>query len=156
MGGKYMERVVSEVCQYLLDNLDQKTSLDELEQKFYYNKYHLVRSFKQYTGLTMKEYVNTARVLQTVDPLLCTKDTILKIALNHGFSSQEYYSETFQGVVGVSPMRFRKTFSEETKNIRELKKKKDYLLYLKQYQENLYHIGTVEKQQEKVKKLMFH
>ena len=35
-------------------------------------------------------------------------DLIIKIALNSGYSSLEYYSETFTKILGVSPLTYRK------------------------------------------------
>ena len=134
-----MEKVVIEMCRYILNNIDNEITIDKMEKIFCYNKFYLIRVFKIYTGYTIKEFINNVKVLKTIDPLIFTDDTILKIALNNGFNSQEYYSEKFKNVIGISPFQFRKEYHNisELRDINELKVKKEYLLYLKEWQQTL-------------------
>ncbi len=150
-----MKDVIDDICKYILDNLYDEITLEQMEKEFFYSKYHIIRIFKQYTGFTIKEYINNAKILKTIDPLLFTNDTILKIALNHGFNSQEYYSEKFQNVIGIPPLKFRKEFSEIDSNDKHiLKMKKEYLDYLTQYQERLLNISdNPNKGNNKIKRL---
>ena len=151
-----MKDVINEICKYIIDNLDDDITLEQMENEFYYSKYHIIRLFKQYTGFTIKEFTNNVKILKTIDPLLITNDTILKIALTHGFNSQEYYSEKFQGVMGIPPLKFRKEFRDldNIKNKRVLKLKREYLDYLKQYQEKLLNVhNNKDKENNKIKRL---
>ena len=147
-----MEEIIRDMCDYIIKNIYDDINLDNLEKEFFYNKYYLVRAFKTYTGYTIRDFINTVKVLKTIDPLLFTDDTILKIALNHGFNSQEYYSEKFQNIIGISPLKFRKAFNniDEITNKEELESKKQYLIYLQQYQNQILNISN---ETEKIKKL---
>ena len=154
--GDNMKEVIDEISKYILDNLYDDITLEQMEKEFFYSKYHIIRIFKQYTGFTIKEFINNVKVLKTVDPLLFTDDTILKIALNHGFNSQEYYSEKFQDVIGMPPLKFRKEFSdlENTQDKHVLKLKKEYLDYLGEYQDRLLNIkDNPSKENGKIKQL---
>ena len=144
-----------DICRYILDNLDNEITMDKIEEIFYYNKFYLIRLFKTYTGYTIKEFINSVKILKTIDPLLFTDDTILKIALNNGFNSQEYYSEKFKNIIGISPFRFRKEYKNisELNNIKELKKKREYLLYLKNCQNSLLKMQTSLEYHTDAKKL---
>lgn len=139
-----MDTIVIKICVYILNNIEREITMDELETVFFYNKYYLIRVFKAYTGYTIKTFINNVKVLRTIDPLLFTNDTILKIALNNGFNSQEYFSEKFRDVIGISPFQFRKEYSNinEINNVSELKRKREYLLNLKQWQETLVNMST--------------
>jgi len=151
-----MEETVKELCTYILCNIYDDITIEKLEKIFFYNRYYLIRIFKQYTGYTIKEFINTVKVLKTLDPLLYTNDTILKIALNNGFNSQEYYSEKFQDILGLSPLKFRKYFHkiDEIDNIYELKLRKQYLIYLNQYKDQLLNIPYTLESPDKLKKLI--
>ena len=48
--------------------------------------------------------------------LLTTNYSILKIALNNGFNSLEYYSEIFKKVTGFNPITFKKTINYNLNN----------------------------------------
>ena len=149
-----MDSVIKELCQYILDNINNEITLEKLEKEFYYSKYYIIRVFKSYTGYTIKEFINTIKVLKTINPLIFTDDTILKIALNGGFNSQEYYSEIFQSTIGTSPLKFRKEFSNiDTAKITELEQKKQYLLYLQQYYNQLLDLTNKTEKNEKIKRL---
>lgn len=150
-----MDKIVIKMCKYILDNLDREITIDELEVVFFYNKYYLMRVFKAYTGYTIKTFINNVKVLKSIDPLIFTNDTILKIALDNGFNSQEYFSEKFRNVIGVSPLQFRKEYSNisETKDIDELKQKREYLLNLKQWQELLVNMSVSVEVKDKTKVL---
>lgn len=150
-----MESVIKAICVYILDNINDDIIITKLEKVFCYNKYYIIRVFKAYTGLTIKEFVNNVKVLKTVDPLIFTNDTILKIALNNGFNSQEYYSEKFKEVIGISPLKFRKEFNniDKIKDIDKLKNKREYLMDIKQYQQYLLSFSNDLCEKEEVKKL---
>lgn len=150
-----MEMVVKNICIYILNNINNEISINELEEVFCYNKFYLIRIFKSYTGYTIKEFINYVRVLKTVNPLIFTDDTILKIALNNGFNSQEYYSEKFKEVIGIAPLRFRKEFNsiDEISDKEELRRKRDYLIYLNQYEKELVEFSHGVNKSSSVKKL---
>ncbi len=151
-----MDNIVKGLCEYILSNLYEDITMEKLENEFYYNKYYLIRLFKLYTGYTIKEFINTVKILKTVDPLLFTDDSILKIALNNGFNSQEYYSEKFQDVLGMAPLRFRKRFRDidEIKDINELKSRKEYLIYLEEFHNQLMNIHESHEMPKKLRKVL--
>jgi len=151
-----MEIIVKEVCKFILEHIDEGITLEKLEKEFFYSGYYLMRIFKECTGYTIKEYENTIKVLKSINPLIFTSDTILKIAFNSGFNSQEYYSESFQNVIGVSPINFRKEYQEidSIRDIKELEEKKEYITYLSQYQMKLLNTPNELEKVDKVKKLI--
>lgn len=137
-----MENVVISMCNYILENINDKITIDDIEEIFCYNKFYLIRAFKLYTGYTIIEFINNVKVLKTIEHLLFTNDTILKIALNNGFNSQEYYCEKFKNIIGIPPIQFRKEYNNisSIKDINELKTKKEYLLSLNNWLYTLEHI----------------
>ena len=149
-----MENTIKDLCQYILNNLYNEITMDKIEKEFNYSKYYLIRIFKLYTGYTIKEFINIVKVLKTINPLIFTNDTILKIALNGGFNSQEYYSEKFQEIIGISPIKFRKEYNniDLLDNINELKLKKEYLMDLQKYYDNLIDIPNNLEKKDKIKK----
>ena len=139
-----MDRLLmQEICMYLLDNIDRNVSSDELEEIFHYNKFYLIRQFKEYTGLTPVSFVNECRVYNSIDPLIFTKETILYIALNNHFNGLEQYSNKFKNVIGISPSKFRTLFSslinlaEKTNDTQDLALLKDILVQINEYKEYL-------------------
>lgn len=150
---------IEAICNYILENINEYIDIDQIANEFHYNKYHLMRKFKEYTGLTINEYLNKNRVYNSVYPLILTDDTILKIALNNGFNSSEYYSEKFKDIIGVGPLKFRKSFSidnlpcRKENDMTRLEQIKAELEELREYQKCLQEITEKSQETPKVLKL---
>ena len=142
------EVLISQICKYLTDNINEEITDDIIADTFHYNKFYLIRKFKEYTGFSINEYVNECRVYNSTNTLIFTDRTILNIALNNGFNSLEYYSEKFKDVIGVSPLKFRKIYTglleiaEKTNDKNELNIAKSTLEELQMYQQYLQNMGT--------------
>lgn len=120
-----MQRV-NGIIKYIESKLTEELTIDDIAGTFYMNPKYLMRIFKKSTGLTIVQYVNNKKISTSIDSLINTDNKILKIALDNGFNSLEYYSETFYKVVGISPNKFRSEYKDELYN------EKEKLLKLKQ------------------------
>ena len=104
----YSNELVVKILNYIDDNLYKRITMDEISSIFYFNKDYLMRIFKKELDITIMDYINKRRIYNSLDLLKNSDDLIIKIALNSGYSSLEYYSETFTKVLGVSPLTYRK------------------------------------------------
>lgn len=136
--------LVRQLLNYIDDNIYAKISMDELSRIFYFNKDYIMRLFKKELNTTIIDYINKRRIYSSLESLKNTQDSILKIALMHGFTSQEYYTEMFIKIMGVNPNTYRKftknnpSLSEEElsivrKNLTELKYLLDQITNYKQF-----------------------
>ncbi len=135
--------LIRQILTYIDENIYAKISMDELSRVFYFNKDYIMRLFKKELNMTIIDYMNRRRIYNSLGDLKETQDSILKIALMHGFTSQEYYSEIFIKIMGVNPITYRKftknnpSLSEESiktirKNLTELKYQLDQITNYKQ------------------------
>ncbi len=117
---------VNRVIKYIESNLTECINSSDIAGQFYVNPKYLMRLFKKVTGFTITEYANNKRIVNSIDSLVNTDNKILKIALDNGFNSLEYYSETFYKIIGISPNQFRKEYKNNQKE--ELLKLKEEIL----------------------------
>lgn len=103
----YADELVCNILNYIHDHLYEVISMDMLSKKFFYDKSYLMRKFKKAMGVTINYYVNAMRIYSSLDEYR-TGNSILKIALFHGYHSIEYYSEIFHNIIGVSPREYKK------------------------------------------------
>ena len=103
-----MNNLIINILEYIDNSLYSKISIDDLSRIFYFNKDYIMRVFKKELGLTIIDYINKKRIFNSLDDLGKTDNYILKIAIKHGFASQEYYSEIFTKITGVNPLTYRK------------------------------------------------
>ena len=100
--------IVRGMLKYIDNNIYAKITIEELSRLFYFNKDYLMRIFKKELNITIIDYINKKRIYLSLEELKETNDSILKVALMHGFTSQEYYNEIFNKVMGVNPNSYRK------------------------------------------------
>lgn len=114
----YSNDLIVNILKYIDENLYSKISIEELSYKFFFNKDYIMRLFKKETGMTIINYINKKRIYNSLVSLRETSDSILKIGLLYGYTYLEYYSETFNNVLGVSPKIYRNLYKR--KQIKEI------------------------------------
>lgn len=98
--------LVCDILEYINKNINKEITTDELVNRFYFDKTYIMKRFKKEIGRSIHDYINTIRVLNSLD-YYKYDNYILSIALKNGFNSIEYYSEIFKKVIGVNPMKYR-------------------------------------------------
>ena len=102
------KKLVIKILDYLDSHLYVKISINELSNTFHYNKDYIMRIFKKELNITIIDYINYRKIYNSLESIKYNDYSILKIATINGFSSLEYYSETFKKIIGVSPTIYRK------------------------------------------------
>jgi len=99
---------IDQALRYIDLNYHQPITLEEIACKINLTPTYLSRKFKNVTGATFKEYLTRIRIRQAAQRLLTTDDSITEIAIDCGFSSSNYFKDSFKKEIGVSPRTFRK------------------------------------------------
>lgn len=103
----FSKDLICDVIKYIDINLNDKISLDILENRFFYNKFYIIKLFKNEIGYTIVDYINVLRIYNSIRDIKYTDKSITRIALDNGFYSLEYFSEIFKKVIGVSPRKYK-------------------------------------------------
>ncbi|MDF2537630.1 MAG: hypothetical protein K0S76_651 [Herbinix sp.] len=98
---------VVEILDYINTHLEQKITLDLLEEKCYVNKYYLCHIFKSNTGFTINEYITYKRIIKAQE-LLNMKVSVLDVANAVGFGDYSNFYKAFKKIVGCSPKKYMK------------------------------------------------
>lgn len=88
-------------------NLDQSLPLATLAKRSKCSPYHFHRLFSATTGWRLASYVRARRLTRAAHQLLETDETVLMIALNHGFDSQAAFARAFKKQFGIAPTQLR-------------------------------------------------
>lgn len=104
---------MSDVLQYLNENIHKKIELDELCSRFHISKYYLCHTFKKTGGMTIFEYILARRISIAKRKLIYTDASLAEISMSTGFSSFSYFSKVFKEFEGVTPKDFRKKGAEK-------------------------------------------
>lgn len=128
-----------EIMQYVLANLDQEISLNELADRMFVSTSTLSRIFKKNTGVYFADYVMKLRVKTALGLLKYSEQNMTQIAMTSGFSNSASFNRAFRKVMGVTPTEYREKYrNQEMENgatkekqeteIREELKQKGYEL----------------------------
>lgn len=100
---------------YIDSHFENGLTLDLLSHIQLTSKYHLLRLFKRYYGLTPKQYLIERRIEKSKE---CLKNgmTATEACFEIGFESLGSFSTLFKNKVGLTPAEFRKraTFKKRT------------------------------------------
>ena len=107
----YSNKLICKIIKYIDQNINSKISIEDIESYFFYNRYYIMKLFKNELKLTIVEYINSMRIYNSILNIKNTNNTLLNIAYKNGFNSIEYFSETFKKVVGVNPLIAKKYFN---------------------------------------------
>lgn len=105
---KENKNVLSELIQYIYDHYQEDITLDQLSERFFLSPFHLCRKFKQATGNTITQYINTTRILNAQRMMLETNKNFTQISKETGFSSSTHFNRVFKTVTGMTPSENRK------------------------------------------------
>lgn len=95
--------------EFLEAHLVGRTCFDELAAQLGVSTKHLSRSFKQSTGVPMKQWVIARRIERAKSMISDGTESLADVALVCGFADQSHFTTAFRRAVGISPGRFRAT-----------------------------------------------
>ncbi len=95
---------------YINKNIFREISIDEICAAVHISKYHFCRRFKETMSMTVMEYVLKTRIVLAKNMLEKENASISEISDRCGFSSVSYFCRVFKESVGVSPLKYRKSF----------------------------------------------
>ena len=127
---KYLDSIRQGI-DYIEDNLDKPISLSSISAHANMSHWHFQRIFKALTNETLKSYVRSRRIANSMDSLFDKERSILDVAIASGFESHESYTRAFQKLFGYSPSEYRQRASQSL-IIKKARFDQDYLENLHQ------------------------
>ncbi|MDN5201914.1 AraC family transcriptional regulator [Fulvivirgaceae bacterium BMA10] len=103
----YYERI-SQAVKFIEENLKNGLSIDSIAQRACYSKYHFIRIFSAMVGESVGDYVRKRRISESSKELISSGKSILNIALDYQFESQEAYTRSFKSIYNTTPGTYRK------------------------------------------------
>jgi len=103
---KQIETVIA-TRNFIDNNFDKDLKLDFLSHIRFTSKYHLLRIFKRYYGLTPRKYLMNKRIEKSKENLI-NGMTVTETCFAVGFESLGSFSKLFKTKTGKSPSIFQK------------------------------------------------
>ena len=100
--------LVSKAIEYIIKNLSEEITIEDMADYCHLSKYHLCRVFKAETGEGVYAFIKRQRMEQSaIEMKLGKNKSITDIGMTYGYSSSNY-STAFKKHHHLSPAEFRK------------------------------------------------
>ena len=93
---------VEQLLKYINRNLSENLSIDQLANRFFFSKYHMMRKFKNETGYTIHNYITSKRLLMARS-LISQGIPVMKAALASGFHDYTTFVRAYKKQFGKAP-----------------------------------------------------
>jgi len=103
----YLKQVQKSI-DYIEANLDFDLSLKQVAQQACISQWHFQRIFKALTNETLKTYIRSRRLANSLSKLFNSDQKIIEIAITAGFESQESFTRAFKKAFDMTPNQARK------------------------------------------------
>lgn len=103
-------------------NYMKPLTLQQIAEETYLSYHYLSRKFKEEVGVSFKEYLTTYRLKKSVAALRISDQSILKIALENGFTNSKAFHKAFKNYYGTTPNDYRQQQIGQTVETEEIKK----------------------------------
>ena len=100
-------RLIYEAKTYIKLHLTEKIKVEEMSNTLNITPSHLAMRFKQETGATLTDYINSERMKEAQRMLKYTKMSIIDISNSLGLSSQNYFQNLFKKYTRLTPREYR-------------------------------------------------
>lgn len=102
-----MPALIKNVLAYIEEHLADEMTLSDLQEHFFLSGTYISRLFKKHTGLTLRSYILSRRIMLAKN-LLIQGLSVTEVCELSGFHDYTNFIKSFHNVVGISPGKFQK------------------------------------------------
>ncbi|MGB6329829.1 MAG: methylated-DNA--[protein]-cysteine S-methyltransferase [Halarcobacter sp.] len=97
---------IEKVIKYIDENFKEQPTIDDISEYIGMSKYHLIRVFKEYVGVTPIQFLQSITLNYAKEHLKESK-SILDSSLDLGLSSASRLHDLFVNIIGVTPKEYK-------------------------------------------------
>ncbi len=102
---------IPEIIHYINEHLCEKLTLDDISNRFFISKFHLIRKFKAHTNATVYDYIISKRIV-LAKKLLRQGISATEVCMQCGFTDYSNFYKSFQLKSGMTPAEFKSSIGK--------------------------------------------
>lgn len=102
--------IIKPILDHINANLSEPLFLDDISKVINVSKYYMCKLFKEYTGISIKQYILMKRI-SLAKSLLLKNNSVSDVCYMSGFNDYSHFIRTFKNSVGISPLKYRKSIN---------------------------------------------
>lgn len=120
----------SRITDYIVLHYAEKLKLQDIAERFGYNRTYVSTLFKKQLGIGFHDYLNRCRFQHAIVDLGAPEKSLLDVALDNGFPDLNTFNQMFLAAFGTYPRDYRERMRRELENaglIPDLPLKRDFV-----------------------------
>jgi transcriptional regulator GlxA family with amidase domain len=101
---------LGEVIAFISDHYRESLDNGQLAKVAGLSERTFERRFRRHYGSSPRQYIKRVRVRMACHALVYTDQPIARVAAEHGFADQSYFTREFRDVIGQTPRDYRRSF----------------------------------------------
>lgn len=106
-----LSQEIQPAVMYMLSHYTEQFPITVLSSLCYISDCHLRRSFSAVYGISPSEFLHKLRIKHTCGVLSTSKDSVLSVAGQCGYTSVSSFNRQFRKFMHMSPMEYRKNYN---------------------------------------------
>ncbi|PCH60335.1 MAG: AraC family transcriptional regulator, partial [SAR86 cluster bacterium] len=98
---------IYKVIEYVEDNLKNSMTIEDIAAVSGYSERHFQRVFRERTADSIMDYIRGRRLTLAMEEIISSQKSIIDIAFEYQFESQQNFTRAFQSRFMFPPRRFR-------------------------------------------------
>lgn len=124
---------MSEILNYIMMHYREPITLTELSDKLYLSNAYLSKYIKRNFGFSFLKLLNNIRMEYAVGELLYSDKSIIKIAMDNGFSNLAGFNKTFREIYHKTPAEYRDDMKTKLSKQEEIVNSKEIMSQVEKY-----------------------
>ncbi|WP_099205411.1 helix-turn-helix domain-containing protein [Scatolibacter rhodanostii] len=100
-------KIINDCIAYIEKNLKENITTEDILNKTYYSYPHFHRIFRDIIGESVSSYIRKRALSSAASDLFADDKTIIEIAMDYGYGSQQTFTRAFTSMFGISPQKYR-------------------------------------------------
>lgn len=101
-------QTIRRMIDWIDENIKENPTLEKMSDSVGYSPFYCSVKFHEYAGVTFQQYVVGKKLDLAAQDIGASRRSILQIALDYGFSSNEAFTRAFSKQYGCTPNQYRK------------------------------------------------
>lgn len=99
----YHQAIINDIIHWMNQHPARTLDTTLIARRAGFSRWHMQRLFKQHTGITLGRYIRIVRLGHAAIDLMNTEYTVIDIAIQYGYESQQTFTRAMKCNMGLNP-----------------------------------------------------